>query len=83
MKEMACIWVPPIYKRLVSVDKKERDMSERCMIKIESIIFPPALTLSKVYSIQLFIYVHMTISYIYIYIVCVYICSKKKLRPSR
>lgn len=44
------IWAPSIYRRLVSVDKRERDMSERCLLKIKSAILPPSLTLSKVLS---------------------------------
>ncbi|KAK4573584.1 hypothetical protein RGQ29_031509 [Quercus rubra] len=36
------------YRRLLSFDKKERDMSERCLSKIKSIILPPTLVLSKV-----------------------------------
>lgn len=48
MKEMSNVWAPPIYRRLVSVDKRDRDMSERCLLKIRSIISPPPLSLCKV-----------------------------------
>lgn len=44
------IWLPPIYRRLLSVDKRESDMSERCLLKIKSTVLPPSLTLSKVRS---------------------------------
>ncbi|XP_077222647.1 uncharacterized protein LOC143856338 [Tasmannia lanceolata] len=47
MRDMANIWAPPIYRRLLSCDKRERDMSERCLLKIKSCILPPPLTLSK------------------------------------
>ncbi|KAL5850611.1 hypothetical protein ACOSQ4_008624 [Xanthoceras sorbifolium] len=47
MRELSHIWAPSIYRRLLSIDKKERDMSERCLLKIKSIIFPPTHALSK------------------------------------
>ncbi|WJZ98163.1 hypothetical protein VitviT2T_016711 [Vitis vinifera] len=47
------IWAPSIYRRLVSVDKRERDMSERCLLKIKSAILPPSLTLSKALVIDM------------------------------
>ncbi|KAA8522989.1 hypothetical protein F0562_009412 [Nyssa sinensis] len=34
MRDTSNIWAPPIYRRLVSIDKRERDMSERCLLKI-------------------------------------------------
>lgn len=48
MRESSNIWAPPIYRRLLSSDKRERDMSERCLLKIRSTILPPPLVLSKV-----------------------------------
>ncbi|KAK0571170.1 hypothetical protein LWI29_012067 [Acer saccharum] len=47
MRELSHIWAPLICRRLLSIDKKERDMSERCLLKIKSMIFPPTLALSK------------------------------------
>ncbi|KAK3213156.1 hypothetical protein Dsin_017862 [Dipteronia sinensis] len=47
MRELSHIWAPSICRRLLTIDKKERDMSERCLLKIKSIIFPPTLALSK------------------------------------
>ncbi|CAL5360829.1 unnamed protein product [Camellia sinensis] len=47
MRDTSNIWAPPIYRRLVSIDKRVRDMSERCLLKIRSTICPPPLTLSK------------------------------------
>ncbi|XP_025015352.2 uncharacterized protein LOC8272219 [Ricinus communis] len=47
MRESSFIWVPPIYRRLLSIDKKEKDMSERCLLKIKPAIFPPPAALSK------------------------------------
>ncbi|KAK6945142.1 Telomere-associated protein Rif1, N-terminal [Dillenia turbinata] len=47
MRDKSCIWVPPIYRRLIRNDKRERDMSERCMSKIKAIILPPTPSLSK------------------------------------
>ncbi|PQM40985.1 hypothetical protein Pyn_24569 [Prunus yedoensis var. nudiflora] len=47
MRELSHIWAPPIYRRLLSFDKRERDMSERCLLKIKSTILPPPLNLSK------------------------------------
>lgn len=48
MRESSNIWAPPIYRRLLSSDKRERDMSERCLLKIRFTILPPPLVLSKV-----------------------------------
>ncbi|CAK9141237.1 unnamed protein product [Ilex paraguariensis] len=47
MRDLSNIWVPPVYRRLVSINKRERDMSERCLLKIRSTICPPTLILSK------------------------------------
>lgn len=48
MRDSSHIWTPPLYRRLLSTDKRERDMTERCLLKIKSIMLPPSLTLSKV-----------------------------------
>ncbi|XP_076956955.1 uncharacterized protein LOC143632282 [Bidens hawaiensis] len=48
MRETSSLWAPPIYRRLVSADKRERDMSERCLQKIKSLLCPPPEALSKV-----------------------------------
>lgn len=48
MRNLSHVWTPPIYRRLLSFNKKERDMSERCLLKIKSLILPPTLNLSKV-----------------------------------
>ncbi|KAM6580085.1 hypothetical protein CsatA_003859 [Cannabis sativa] len=48
MRVFSHIWAPSIYRRLLSSDKRERDMSERCLLKIRSLILPPSLNLSKV-----------------------------------
>ncbi|XP_004288782.1 PREDICTED: uncharacterized protein LOC101314796 [Fragaria vesca subsp. vesca] len=48
MRELSHIWAPPIYRRLLSFDKRDRDMSERCLLKIRSTIIPPPISLSKV-----------------------------------
>ncbi|KAM1817381.1 hypothetical protein ACFX1X_001691 [Malus domestica] len=47
MREMSHIWAPPVYRRLLSSDKRERDMSERCLLNTRSTILPPPLNLSK------------------------------------
>ncbi|XWS17107.1 hypothetical protein CRYUN_Cryun33cG0039400 [Craigia yunnanensis] len=47
MRESSHLWAPAIYRRLLSIDKRERDMSERCLLKIRSTIFPPPISLSK------------------------------------
>ncbi|KAE8677166.1 hypothetical protein F3Y22_tig00111542pilonHSYRG00073 [Hibiscus syriacus] len=47
MRESAHLWAPPIYRRLLSIDKRERDMSERCLLKIKSTILPAPISLSK------------------------------------
>ena len=48
MRDTPNIWAPPIYRRLISMDKRARDMAERCLLKIRATIYPPSLTLSKV-----------------------------------
>ncbi|KAL6898003.1 hypothetical protein ACP4OV_006599 [Aristida adscensionis] len=47
MRELSSLWVPPICRRLLSSDKTERDMSERCLIKVSRVILPPQPLLSK------------------------------------
>ncbi|XP_038699740.1 uncharacterized protein LOC119997040 [Tripterygium wilfordii] len=47
MRESSHLWAPPIYRRLLSADKRERDMSERCLLTIRFMIFPPPSFLSK------------------------------------
>ncbi|KAJ4951838.1 hypothetical protein NE237_028670 [Protea cynaroides] len=47
MRDSANLWAPPIYRRLMSSDKRERDMSERFLLKIRSIVIPPPPNLSK------------------------------------
>ncbi|KAL8136082.1 uncharacterized protein LOC141713639 [Apium graveolens] len=53
MKDTSNVWAPPVYRRLLSVDKRERDMAQRCLLKIKSTIYPPALALSKVVSLDM------------------------------
>ena len=48
MRDLSHVWAPPIYRRLTSLDKRERDISERCLLKSRSLIVPPPLKLSKV-----------------------------------
>ncbi|KAJ1378943.1 Telomere-associated protein Rif1, N-terminal [Sesbania bispinosa] len=48
MRDSSHIWAPPIYRRLLSTDKREKDSSERCLLKIRSTVIPPSLDLSKV-----------------------------------
>ncbi|CAD6259282.1 unnamed protein product [Miscanthus lutarioriparius] len=38
---------PPVYRRLLSADKTERDTAERCLIKVSRLILPPQPLLSK------------------------------------
>ncbi|KAK1403513.1 Telomere-associated protein Rif [Heracleum sosnowskyi] len=53
MKDTSHVWAPPIYRRLLSVDKRERDMAQRCLLKIKSTVYPPALALSKAVSLDM------------------------------
>ncbi|XP_061350669.1 uncharacterized protein LOC133295827 [Gastrolobium bilobum] len=48
MRDSSHIWASPIYRRLLSTDRRERDASERCLLKIRSTVIPPSLDLSKV-----------------------------------
>ncbi|XAR66865.1 hypothetical protein NMG60_11013228 [Bertholletia excelsa] len=48
MRDTSSTWAPSIYRRLISTDKRLRDMCERCLLKISSVLFPPPLDLSKV-----------------------------------
>lgn len=48
MSDSSHIWAPPIYRRLLSTDKREKDAMERCLLKISSTVIPPSLDLSKV-----------------------------------
>lgn len=47
MRDTSSVWAPPIYRRLLSADKREREMCLRCLLKTESLIVPPQLDLSK------------------------------------
>jgi len=49
MRDSSSIWAAPIYRRLLSADKRERDMCIRCLLKIKSLIIPSPLALSKVW----------------------------------
>ena len=49
MRHMSNVWAPPIYRRLVSADKREREITERCLLKVRYLICPTPVTLSKVY----------------------------------
>ncbi|KAL1563425.1 hypothetical protein AAHA92_05893 [Salvia divinorum] len=53
MRETSSLWIPPIYRRLVSLDKRDRDMSERCLLKIVPLIFPPPVSLSKALAVDM------------------------------
>ncbi|KAK6151725.1 hypothetical protein DH2020_014360 [Rehmannia glutinosa] len=53
MRNMSSLWAPPIYRRLVSVNKRDRDMSERCLLKIMPVICPPPITLSKALAMDM------------------------------
>ncbi|KAL6548575.1 hypothetical protein OROGR_008996 [Orobanche gracilis] len=53
MRTMSSLWSPPIYRRLISVNKIDRDMSERCLLKIMPIICPPPFTLSKALALDM------------------------------
>ncbi|XP_010687920.2 uncharacterized protein LOC104901980 isoform X1 [Beta vulgaris subsp. vulgaris] len=47
MRDTSNIWAPPLYRRLLSADKRERDMCLRCLLKIKGLIVPAQLSLSK------------------------------------
>ncbi|CAH9086747.1 unnamed protein product [Cuscuta europaea] len=53
MRNLSHLWVPPLYRRLTSDNKREREMSERCLLKLKSIICPPPVTLSKAVVLDL------------------------------
>ncbi|KAK2992149.1 hypothetical protein RJ640_017071 [Escallonia rubra] len=53
MRDASYIWAPPIYRRLVSPDKREKDMSERCLLKLRSALRPPPLALSKAIAVDI------------------------------
>ncbi|TVT97060.1 hypothetical protein EJB05_57699 [Eragrostis curvula] len=53
MRDLSSLWVPPIYRRLLSADKPERDMAERCLVKVSGILLPPQPLLSKIIASDL------------------------------
>ncbi|KAL6528108.1 hypothetical protein OROHE_015058 [Orobanche hederae] len=53
MRTMSSLWSPPIYRRLISVNKIDRDMSERCLLKIMPVICPPPIILSKALALDM------------------------------
>ncbi|GAB2216097.1 hypothetical protein Droror1_Dr00023864 [Drosera rotundifolia] len=48
MKENSFMWAPHMYRRLMSSDKREREMCQRCLLGMKPLMFPPSLPLSKV-----------------------------------
>ncbi|XP_020530534.1 uncharacterized protein LOC18446340 isoform X1 [Amborella trichopoda] len=53
MRESSHVWAPCICRRLFSLNKRDRDMAERCLQKIKSIILPPPLRLSKAIALDI------------------------------
>ncbi|KAK9098660.1 hypothetical protein Syun_025705 [Stephania yunnanensis] len=53
MRDTSNIWVPLICRRLLSIDKRERDITERCLLQLRPTICPPSLCLSKALSVDL------------------------------
>ncbi|KAK9130632.1 hypothetical protein Sjap_011119 [Stephania japonica] len=53
MRDTSNIWVPLICRRLLSIDKRERDIIERCLLQLRPTICPPLLCLSKALSVDL------------------------------
>ncbi|CAI9100851.1 OLC1v1038036C1 [Oldenlandia corymbosa var. corymbosa] len=47
MREISNLWAPPIYKRLVSVDNRDREMTEKFLPKIKVLLSPAPISLSK------------------------------------
>lgn len=56
MRDTSNIWAPPLYRRLLSADKRERDMCLRCLLKIKGLIVPAQLSLSKVWWFNFVMY---------------------------
>ncbi|KAH7426932.1 hypothetical protein KP509_10G022500 [Ceratopteris richardii] len=49
----ASVWAPAIYKRLLSADKKERDVAEQCLKDLESVLaLPPQRSFSEVVALD-------------------------------
>lgn len=48
MRDLLNVWLPPIYRRLLSANNTERSTAERCLLKMSSIILPPPPLLSEV-----------------------------------
>ncbi|XP_042447618.1 uncharacterized protein LOC122032392 isoform X1 [Zingiber officinale] len=46
MRSMSNIWVLPLCRRLISNNKRERDIAERCLLRTKSIICPSPIILS-------------------------------------
>ncbi|KAI4380464.1 hypothetical protein MLD38_006652 [Melastoma candidum] len=53
MRESSDLWLPPTYRRLLSDDKRARDMAVRCLLKIKPTVIPPTLMLFKAVRIDL------------------------------
>ncbi|CAN0910459.1 Telomere-associated protein RIF1 [Linum grandiflorum] len=48
MRDFSHIWAPPIYRRLVSIERRERDIAERCLLKTKALLLPASAALSKI-----------------------------------
>nr|CAD1827761.1 unnamed protein product [Ananas comosus var. bracteatus] len=53
MRDLLSVWLPPIYRRLLSANNTERSTTERCLLKMSSIILPPPPLLSEVVTSNL------------------------------
>ncbi|OAY66777.1 hypothetical protein ACMD2_12024 [Ananas comosus] len=53
MRDLLSVWLPPIYRRLLSANNTERSTAERCLLKMSSIILPPPPLLSEVVASNL------------------------------
>ncbi|CAI0444797.1 unnamed protein product [Linum tenue] len=47
MRDSSHIWAPPIYRRLVSVERRERSIALMSLVKTKSVLLPPSDALSK------------------------------------
>ncbi|KAJ7526714.1 hypothetical protein O6H91_16G019400 [Diphasiastrum complanatum] len=52
MKEFSHVWVPPLYRRLLSLSKNERDMAEQILEEIKCTIIPPPPKLMQMVAVD-------------------------------
>eukprot|EP00250_Pteridium_aquilinum_P008834 c18246_g1_i2 orf=198-5660(-) len=53
VRMQSSVWGPAVYRRLLSADRKDREVAEQCMKDLELTLLPPQPSLSKVVAVDI------------------------------